>query len=201
MDRDHVNRLVRPEPPNEGTRALAARLLREAARGAPPLASAHLVVLDGPLTGRRIHLGPSQTLGRGRAAAIRLPDSEASRIHARICVAPEAIHVEDLGSKNGVRLNGERMRSGSLSLQPGDQIGIGSTTLALVAPTQGGTEPVSPEPNIAPPATSAAALRAGRTRVHLARWPAWAKPPALALVGAAALLAAAAGLGLAASGN
>ncbi len=191
---------LEPEPPAEGTRALAGILLREAACGAAPIAGAHLVVLEGPQAGLRIPLGASQTLGRGRAAAIRLLDSEASRIHARVCAGAEAIHVEDLGSKNGISLNGARIRSRRFPLRPGDEIAIGSTTLALVAPA-GRCAEASPGPPAASPAGAVPFPAAYRGWPRPARRLVRAKPVALALAGAAALLAAAAGLGIAALRN
>jgi hypothetical protein len=191
---------LEPEPPAEGTRVLAGLLLRQAVREAAPIAEAHLVVLEGPTAGLRIPLGPSQTIGRGRAAAIRLPDAEASRIHARVCAAARAILVEDLGSKNGIRLNGERMRSRRFPLQPGDEIAIGSTTLVLAAPPGLCAGATSQGHSAASPGATAPRTVTGE-RLSLARWVARAKPTALALASVAALLAAAIGLSIAAARN
>ncbi len=118
-----------PAPP--GTRVAARALLRDAAAGTPPLAGALLVVLSGPAAGSRHALVADQTLGRGRAATIVIPDAHASRVHARIRLDPEAVTVEDLGSKNGVRVNGVRIERGPCPLRPGDELGIGETALAL----------------------------------------------------------------------
>ncbi len=181
------------DPPVEGTRALAGLLLRDAGSGQPPIAGAHLVVLDGLQAGRRIPLGSSQTIGRGRSAAIRLPDSNASRVHARLCVEAGSVQVEDLGSKNGTRVNGAPLGTGTFSLRQGDEVGIGTTTLALVA-ADGTLAQPPPEPRALLPA---AELGGGRLRP--VAWLPHPTPTTLAFVGAAALLAAATALGLAAA--
>jgi hypothetical protein len=122
-----------------GTRAAAGALLRDAAAGAAPLAGAHLLVLSGPAAGARHLLRDDQTIGRGRAATIVVPDPNASRVHARLRLGAEGAAIEDLRSKNGVRVNGRRIERRPCPLRPGDEIGIGATALVLLgggAPSQ-----------------------------------------------------------------
>ncbi|HYG67399.1 MAG TPA: FHA domain-containing protein, partial [Anaeromyxobacteraceae bacterium] len=95
-----------PEP--GGTRALAGALVRSAAAGAAPATAPHLLVRTGPRAGARVPLRPALTLGRGRDADVALPDPKASRVHARVAVGAASVTVEDLASKNGLRVNGER---------------------------------------------------------------------------------------------
>jgi len=111
-----------------GTKALAGGILRQVARGEP--SGAHLRVLDGPMAGERLPLGSEETLGRGGEASLRLPDPAASRLHARLGRGPEGVCVEDLGSKNGIRLNGRRLRA-ACRLRPGDLVTVGRTRLAF----------------------------------------------------------------------
>jgi len=154
----------------ELTRAAASGLLAEAAAGEAPLAGPHLVVLTGPAAGRRFPLGAEETVGRGRGASIRLPDAEASRRHARIRVARGEATVEDLGSKNGLRLNGVRVDRRPAPLHPGDEIALGETALAFEDPFgragHAGRPPAaaSPEargrPRLPAPHAAAAALLA-----------------------------------------
>lgn len=168
------------DPAPEGTRALAGALLRGAAAGAVPLTVPHLLVLTGPRAGACVALRAAQTIGRGRRADVIVPDPEASRVHARVCVGVEAATIEDLGSKNGVRLNGVRLDRGPQPLRPGDELTVGETVLRLVDPLE--TLARRP-PRVAVPAR----VRRGRR----------ALPPELA---AAALLAlSAAALALASS--
>jgi hypothetical protein len=118
-------------PGTEATRLAARALLRDAAAGADAVAGPRLVVLTGPEAGARHALGPEQTLGRGRRAGIRIADAQASRIHARIRLGPDGATVEDLGSRNGVRLNGVRIDRRPCPVGPGDELGIGGTALAV----------------------------------------------------------------------
>lgn len=149
------------------TRVAAAALLRHAAAGDVPIAGACLVVLTGPAAGERHPLGADETLGRGRAASIRISDPQASRAHARVRLGPEGVTVEDLRSKNGTRLNGVPLDRGPRSLRHGDEIGVGETVLALEDPfpaaprpaVAAGPPPPSPRPRF-PAHLAAAALLA-----------------------------------------
>jgi hypothetical protein len=132
--------LERPPPPDGATRAAAASLLRDAAAGAAAIAGPRLVVLNGPAAGERHPLAAEQTVGRGRAAGIRIADPHASRVHARLRVGPGGTTIEDLRSKNGVRVNGVRVERRPFPLSPGDEVSIGDTLLALEEPV-----PASPE--------------------------------------------------------
>jgi hypothetical protein len=124
--------LARTAPPAEaGTRCAAAALLRDAAAGATPAAT-RLVILTGAAAGAIHPLGPEQTVGRGRDAGIRIADPRASRVHARLRVGPGGASIEDLGSKNGVRVNGVRIEPRRrASVAPGDEIALGDTAVAL----------------------------------------------------------------------
>ncbi len=128
---------LEPLPP--GTRVAAAALLRDAASGAEQVPGARLVVLTGPRAGARRALGPGLTLGRGRAADLRLPDPRASRVHARVSAGANGAAIEDLGSKNGVLVNGVRVDRRPWPLAPGDEVVVGETSLSVEDPwTSGG---------------------------------------------------------------
>jgi hypothetical protein len=129
----HVLGLVADAPP-EGTRAMAGAFLREAAAGSAPMATPHLVVLTGPRAGLRVPLRERLTVGRGRAANVVLPDPEASRVHAEVRLGGDAVTVEDLRSKNGVRVNAVRVEAGPQPLRAGDELTVGETVLRLVDP-------------------------------------------------------------------
>jgi hypothetical protein len=128
---------------DERTRASAGALLREAAAGAGSLAGAHLVVLSGPAAGARHPLGEDQTVGRGRAATIAIPDPQASRVHARIRMGPQGATVEDLRSKNGVRVNGVRIERRPFPLEPADEVTVGETALAVARLLGAGAAPAA----------------------------------------------------------
>jgi hypothetical protein len=143
-----------------GTRCAAAALLRDAAAGATP-AGARLVVLTGAAAGALHPLGPEQTVGRGRDAAIRIADPRASRVHARLRVESRGASIEDLGSKNGVRVNGVRIEPRRPApVAAGDEIVLGDTAVALEEGSSGGAGDGSGTPGAAPP-------RGGRSRAAL----------------------------------
>jgi DNA-binding winged helix-turn-helix (wHTH) protein len=67
-------------------------------------------------------------LGRGRRVAVWLDSPTVSRRHARIVLTGPGATLEDLGSRNGTFLRGERVTS-SVLLTDGDEIRIGSFLL------------------------------------------------------------------------
>lgn len=133
--------LAPEDPAASGTRMVAADLLRRAASGAAAPDGPHLLVLTGPNAGDRLPLGPEQTLGRSRRARLRLADPAASRLHARLRVGPGGATVEDLGAKNGLRVNGLALEPGARALRSGDELQLGDTALALILPGAPHREP------------------------------------------------------------
>lgn len=88
------------------------------------------------VSGRRLLVPPrGATIGRSRDCDIVLDDAGVSRRHAEL--RPEAAAswtIEDLGSTNGVRVNGLTV-TGAHELRSGDRIGMGSTEMTFeVAP-------------------------------------------------------------------
>jgi hypothetical protein len=88
------------------------------------------------VAGRRLLVPPrGATIGRSRDCDIVLDDAGVSRRHAEL--RPEATAswaIEDLGSTNGVRVNGLTV-TGAHELRSGDRIGMGSTEMTFeVAP-------------------------------------------------------------------
>jgi pSer/pThr/pTyr-binding forkhead associated (FHA) protein len=67
-------------------------------------------------------------IGRAASCQLSLDDPLVSRHHAQLTVEGDAIAVEDLGSRNGVKVNGELI-SGRYSVQDKDQIVIGGQEL------------------------------------------------------------------------
>ncbi|HEY6098719.1 MAG TPA: FHA domain-containing protein [Anaeromyxobacter sp.] len=150
--------------PEGATRIAAAALLRDAAAGEKPIGGPRLVVLTGPAAGERHALGAEQTLGRGRAATVRIADPQASRVHARVRLGPGGATIEDLRSKNGLRLNGVRVDRRPWPLRAGDEIALGETVLVLEDPAP------APPPRAGgdPAPVTAARARARRIPARLA---------------------------------
>jgi pSer/pThr/pTyr-binding forkhead associated (FHA) protein len=109
---------------------LARRLRRALSRPPLPLSKAagRLLCVTGPDAGCGYHLDGAPTLiGRDPAAAIRLHGKGVSRRHARVHHDGDSFVLEDLGSRNGVRVNGKVATRHELRV--GDQIQIGHTML------------------------------------------------------------------------
>jgi len=81
--------------------------------------------------GREIALVEGENLiGRGQDATVHIDNPEVSRRHARLIVAGDTVTLEDLGSKNGTHLNGQRL-SAPVRLADGDEIWIGLNLASL----------------------------------------------------------------------
>jgi Protein of unknown function (DUF3662)/FHA domain len=73
---------------------------------------------------------PGAVLGRSRDCDIVLDDAGVSRRHAEIRPAADGWTIMDLGSTNGILLNGEEVRS-SQPLHAGDRIALGTTEIVF----------------------------------------------------------------------
>ena len=81
-------------------------------------------------------------IGRGTEADVRIEASGVSRRHARIVVGHDGIFIEDLGSKNGTAVCGQRIKSAH-PLTDGDDIALGSVrVLFRVASPAGATDTI-----------------------------------------------------------
>ncbi|HEY7829129.1 MAG TPA: DUF3662 and FHA domain-containing protein [Solirubrobacteraceae bacterium] len=81
--------------------------------------------------GRRVLVPPpGAVMGRSRECDIVLDDAGVSRRHAEIRPTEEDWVLADLGSTNGVRINGRALR-GKHALQLGDRIELGNTELVF----------------------------------------------------------------------
>jgi hypothetical protein len=78
---------------------------------------------------RRLLVPPGGgVIGRSRDCEIVLEDAGISRHHAELRPQGEGWTIEDLGSTNGVLLNGREIR-GARPLAPGDRLELGSTEM------------------------------------------------------------------------
>jgi pSer/pThr/pTyr-binding forkhead associated (FHA) protein len=82
-----------------------------------------LTCIKGPLEGKRfVILRNSMVIGREPGLDLTIPDAAISRRHAEIVLGPTKVEVKDLGSRNGVFVNGARVTASSI--RPGDTIRI-----------------------------------------------------------------------------
>jgi HD-GYP domain-containing protein (c-di-GMP phosphodiesterase class II) len=88
-----------------------------AIRLAPTVAAPNLPVID-------LELGQSKTVGRGRQADVVVDDASLSRLHARVTMDSSGqLAVDDLGSTNGIFVNGGEQLSAYVML--GDVLRFG----------------------------------------------------------------------------
>jgi pSer/pThr/pTyr-binding forkhead associated (FHA) protein len=89
-----------------------------------------LVVSSGNLR-REVPVGETPlVLGRGPTATVRLPDDYCSREHGRFLEREGDLYVEDLGARNGVFVNGERILADQ-KLADGDEVKMGRTLVTV----------------------------------------------------------------------
>lgn len=86
------------------------------------------------------------TIGRQEGNTIRLTERNVSRRHARLLRQNGHVVVEDLGSYNGIRVNGEKIAQPA-QVRSGDLIQIGDYDLAIQEEAQ--AQPLTP-PGLAP---------------------------------------------------
>jgi pSer/pThr/pTyr-binding forkhead associated (FHA) protein len=114
-----------------------------------------LVVTEGPAAGQRFELDSEVVLGREGVSATIADDSELSRRHAAVRPAAGGFEVEDLGSRNGTFVNGQKIE-GATRLSGGDSIKIGQTVLAIEGVARAAQTAVSPTPAAAAAPSSSA---------------------------------------------
>ena len=88
---------------------------------------AFLVIhIDGDGGSRVVDLpdGIDVTFGRSRGATINLDHEKVSRMHAKVRRTGDVIEIEDLGSRNGTRVNGDKVE-GTRRVVHGDEISVG----------------------------------------------------------------------------
>jgi diguanylate cyclase (GGDEF)-like protein len=102
-------------------------------RAGPEPRQPYLVALTGGQMGQLFALDADEvTIGRGTACEVRIADDGVSRRHSRIVRKKGTHWLEDLESRNGTFLNGQRL-SALRALAEGDRIQIGTGTVVKFA--------------------------------------------------------------------
>ncbi len=102
--------------------------------------------------------GEECVVGRSDYCSILLPHPSISRLHASITVRDGETFIQDLGSRNGTFVNGERVGSEAVRLASGDSVRLGSLDGTL---EDGEDSPISTRDFSAPEATDPAAVPPG----------------------------------------
>ncbi len=110
---------------------------------------------------------PEMVIGSGENCEIRLPHAGVGPQHARLRSQGDRLHIEDLGTRKGILVNGRRIREARLQVL--DEIRLGSIAL-LVEDVQPKVEE-KPEPAAEPPREPT--IQAERMHEHLAAISQW----------------------------
>lgn len=114
----------------------------EVAKAVSPLV--FTIKKDGAEVGTKEFNQRSILIGRGDAANLHIDDPKASKLHAVIDITTdEEIHILDLGSTNGTKVNGEKIHRQKIGV--GDEISVGHTTLTFAFRTLSEAEEKSVE--------------------------------------------------------
>jgi diguanylate cyclase (GGDEF)-like protein len=127
IDEDHLSTSETGGLDPETTVAVATRPDEEPARR-----QAYVVVLAGTCMGTMMPVKDGMTIGRASGATLQTLDEGVSRLHVRLSETPEGeLSIEDLASRNGTFVNGERVTTAAL--KDGDKIRIGNATIFKIS--------------------------------------------------------------------
>ncbi len=99
-------------------------------------------IMNGPREGERIEIADAQEyiIGRDESADIIFKDDLVSRRHVKVRRDWSGVHVEDLGSRNGIKIN--KKRSPGKTLQDRDEVEVGGVRLLFLDPNEVREAPV-----------------------------------------------------------
>ena len=117
-----------PDDEEEGDATLVVGVVPSPQLAAEVATESCLVVIHGAELGKKIEIGPQNTLtfGRGRKCDIPIDQDSVSRRHAQLMSDSQGVMVRDLGSTNGTFLNDTPVHEPQL-LRDGDLLNIGRT--------------------------------------------------------------------------
>ena len=123
---------ARPAP-NRGRSGGSRERTLPAAKGTPGRLK---VVEPADRKGQAFDMAEELTVGRAAGCQVRVDDTYASQLHARIFRRDGQVFIEDLGSTNGTYLNRRGTKNkekvaGPLALKLGDRLMIGKTVLEV----------------------------------------------------------------------
>lgn len=124
--------------PQATTKEIALALVAGAFAAQGESVTARLLVTKGPDQGHELRIEEFErtyVIGRAPEADLCLKDKDSSRRHVEVWRRGHDIVVRDLGSKNGTRLNGNRLTPNQETpWPPGGTIELANTTLTLEDP-------------------------------------------------------------------
>ncbi len=121
---------------SEKTSFVARSLVKDVMRGITSGEGPYFRVMNGPREGERIEMSDAQELviGRDESADVIFKDDLISRRHVKLRRDWSGTHVEDLNSRNGIKVNKKKVNR--KTLKDGDEVEVGSTRLLYVDPSE-----------------------------------------------------------------
>ncbi len=98
-----------------------------------------ILILEGPDKGMKYEIEHDVTLGRDVTNDIVISDSSISLVHCEITVQDGAFFIKDLGSTNGIKING--IRQVAAQLYDGDGLQMGKTHIRVEIPVDNKIRP------------------------------------------------------------
>ena len=122
------------------------------------------IIRDGEAAGQSFVLDHAiLTIGRGSECNVVINDASISRLHAQVLRQANGNYVQDLGSRNGTKVNGETLHEPRL-LQAGDTVCVGSIRLEYKSLQSG---PETPMPQSIIPASVVRPMTSGPVPLRL----------------------------------
>jgi transcriptional regulator with GAF, ATPase, and Fis domain len=115
----------RPRARGEANAEISTRAAGMAMHGAP--SGVQALVLSGTHKGANKIVGGRLTVGKAADNDLVLTDDTVSRHHCEIIRAPDGLHVRDLESTNGTKIDGTRIREAMI--QPGSVLKVGEVEI------------------------------------------------------------------------
>jgi len=120
---------------SEDDESLRTQAATRAGRGVSiPSGTLVATVLSGSAKGTTRPLGARMTIGKAPGNDLVLNDDTVSRNHCELVRAGDGVHVKDLGSTNGTRIDGTRVQEAVLG--PGSVLRVGEVEIALKPATE-----------------------------------------------------------------
>ena len=98
----------------------------------PAISEWMLKANSAPLAGQFFQINHAFTIGRDEKADILVPLSFISRIHAKLIIKKQKLHVEDANSSNGTFVNDEKVKS--CELRNNDELRLDEFSFLVVGP-------------------------------------------------------------------
>jgi pSer/pThr/pTyr-binding forkhead associated (FHA) protein len=139
---------------SQKTSFVARNMVKDVMRGLSGGEERYLRVMNGPREGERLEVNDAQefVIGRDDSADVVFRDDLISRRHVKVRRDWSGTHVEDLGSRNGIKVN--RKRVNRKTLKDGDELEVGGVRFVYVCPSEAAEEQAESLSEPLVPATS-----------------------------------------------